>query len=66
MPQFDIGIEGANLRANEIEAISGEMARDLFLKKLQEFLGLDSPIKAERIWFQPSQPSKNLKTEELS
>jgi hypothetical protein len=51
MPLFDIGIE-ANLRIDSVEAVSGEAARDLVLKRIKE--QCNGGIKLERCWFQPS------------
>jgi hypothetical protein len=48
---FDIGVEG-RFRVNGIEAVSGEAARNLILKKVKE-LFTDSAV-FERCWFQPS------------
>jgi hypothetical protein len=54
MPLFDVGIEG-KLRRDRIEAVSGEEARDLVLKRIKN--DFNGGIKLERVWFQPSSDS---------
>ena len=51
MERFDVGVEG-RFRVNGVEAVSGEAARALILKRVKE-LFTDSAI-FERCWFQPS------------
>jgi hypothetical protein len=56
MLKYDIGVEG-KFRVNGVEAASGELARDEFLRRFNEFLGAESKLTVERIWFQPSAQS---------
>jgi hypothetical protein len=51
MPRFDVGIEG-RFRIDNIEALSGEAARDALLKRIKD--GCNGGAKFERVWFQPS------------
>jgi hypothetical protein len=51
MPRFDVGVEG-RFRVNGIEASSGEAARALVLKQLNELF--TASVKLQRCWYQPS------------
>ena len=51
MPRFDVGIEGV-FRVDNIEAVSGEEARNALLKRIKD--ACNGGTKFTRTWFQPS------------